>query len=271
MSEERTLEKGVQHIYEVGEGAEASVSLELRRVFPGIGSTISIEQDLETAYRLEKSPGQGHRRFLLHTIIKKLEDYFFRTEKYGYAHITRPLGSTLNGCLYEWAPGMEGFPWEYQDSAGKEPVSLEEWNAFVMVYDRAGIDMLSDITDCDDGRISKNIIHKTYRGCLSPDLNRLWKRIDFGGQSLRVDYEKLENYLETEWEPLVHVIGFERYHMLTLANKYLIDPQQLKDKDKKLLGILVNNYRFSTLRHLNARGFEPNGNSKLIQSEASGL
>jgi len=39
--------------------------------------------------------------FLRHTLIKKLEDYFFKKGHYRYAHVTRPLGSTERAYIYE--------------------------------------------------------------------------------------------------------------------------------------------------------------------------
>jgi hypothetical protein len=107
--------EGVEFIYEGGTGSEAHVDVELRTRFPGVGGTIDTYQAIAVAHRNEFSvaPGIGHEMFLRHTLIKKLEDYFFKKGLYKYAHVWRPLGSTDRAYTYEWAFGRDGFPWSY--------------------------------------------------------------------------------------------------------------------------------------------------------------
>jgi hypothetical protein len=107
----------IEFICEGGHGQEATVSVELRTSFPGIGGTIITSQGANTANRQEynSQPGSGHRMFLRHMILKKQEDYFYRNNIYDYAHIPRPIGSIsgsgIGSCLYEWVSGKEGFAW----------------------------------------------------------------------------------------------------------------------------------------------------------------
>jgi hypothetical protein len=201
--------------------------------------------------------------FLRHAIIKKVEDYFHRKGRYVFSHIPRPLGSISrdNGdpyeaYLYEWAFGAEGFSWVYMDGdVNKHFITLRDWNKFVASFRKAGIDMTTDISDSEDANMSKNIIHQypvpTADGS---EMNLLWKRIDFGYQSLRIDFEQLERFLQDEKEDLISVLRYWRYEMLVLAKEYLQHRENLRERDIGRLEILVADYRRSTLSHLVSRG-----------------
>ncbi len=78
-----------------GEGSEANIDVELRTEFPGIGGKITTAQAVMTALRKEFCANDklGHRMFLRHMIIKKLDDLFLRKGFYQFPHIPRPLGS----------------------------------------------------------------------------------------------------------------------------------------------------------------------------------
>jgi hypothetical protein len=258
--------KGViEFVCEGGIGATAEVCVELRTEFPGIGGTIITNEGVASALREEFSPSlkSAHRLFLRHTIIKKLEDYFFRKGVYAYAHIPRPLGSISRGgekpseaYLYEWAFGTEGFPWELVDLTGKRThVQLHDWDHFVTHFYRIGIDVQMDTSDPDDGRISKNIIHP-YPKPIGDDLemSSLWKRIDFGYESLKIDLDKLSQFLHDKREDLERVLRAERYEMITLATVYLTKGKEMNDVDIGRLDSLVGEYRRSSLRHHVSRG-----------------
>ena len=69
------MENGIiERICEGGAGSEASVWLELRTKFPGIGGTIITSEGVATANRKLHSPsvGGGNRMFIRHMIIKKI-------------------------------------------------------------------------------------------------------------------------------------------------------------------------------------------------------
>jgi hypothetical protein len=143
---------GVETICEDGAGGSATVYIQLRNSFPGLGGTITTEQDFVVAYRLPSGTGleplrehdqsqhfdpsgldmqaaESLHTFLRHALVKKLDDYFFRTGRYKFAHIPRPLGSTgAGGYVYEWVHGSEGFYTEYYDEeAGfSVPVRIDE-------------------------------------------------------------------------------------------------------------------------------------------------
>jgi hypothetical protein len=95
--------KGVEFIHKEGTGSEARADVELRTKFPRIGGTIDTYQGTAVARRNEfnTAPNVDHEMFLRHTLIKKLEDYFFKKGHYRYAHVTRPLGSTERAYIYE--------------------------------------------------------------------------------------------------------------------------------------------------------------------------
>ena len=200
-------DKGViEFICEGGSGSEANVKVELRTIFAGIGGTIITNEGVATALREEftPTPKSGHKMFLRHTIIKKLEDYFYRKGAYMFAHIPRPLGSisrtsdkAYEAYIYEWAFGSESFPWECIDKKGvRNLIKLRDWEKFVTSFNSAGINMELDCTDPNDGRISQNIIHQYPKPIEEGlEMSLLWKRIDFGTMSLNIDFEKLIIFL----------------------------------------------------------------------------
>ena len=253
--------KGViEFICEGGFGSEANVKLELRTEFEGIGGTIITYEGVATALREEftKTPKSGHKMFLRHTIIKKLEDYFYRTGAYMFAHIPRPLGSIskdsknpYEAYIYEWAFGSEGFPWEQITKEGNRcSIRLNDWDKFVKNFNLAGINIELDCTDPMDGRISQNIIHQYPK--LIPDkfeMSMLWKRIDFGPKSLKIDYNKLSKFLDENRKNLIEVLRNERYEMLQLAVEYLTKGVKMKELDIGRLDVVVGEYRRSSLRH----------------------
>lgn len=261
----REREGVIEFICEGGIGATATVRVELRTEFPGIGGTIITHEGVASAFREEfnPSPKSAHRLFLRHTIVKKLEDYFFRKDVYTYAHIPRPLGSISKvgekpseAYIYEWAFGTEGFSWDYIDLTGKRTlVQLHDWDSFVTHFHRVGIDVKMDISDPDDGRISKNIIHPYPKPIGDgSEMSSLWKRIDFGYESLKVDLDKLSRFLHDNREDMERVLRTERYEMIMLAMEYLTKGKKMNEVDIGRLDSLVGEYRRSSLRHHVSRG-----------------
>lgn len=255
----------IKTICEGGSGSEATVLIQLRNVFPGIGGKIKTKQVIETALREEYSPlpGAAQKNYLKHAIIKKIDDYFHRAGKYVFSHITRPLGSISaekNGkpyeaYMYSYETGTSSFPWEYTDYNGDtKPVILEEFDLFCALFDEAGVELgtTRDITDPDNGRMSQNIIHRLHiHYPANEKLNCLWKRIDFGERSINIKYEKLEKFLYDYSKQLKEVLGMERYLMITLANKFLfgkMSGKKISEKDKGRLEILIGHYRQATMR-----------------------
>ena len=85
-------------------------------------------------------------------------------------------------------------------------------------------------------------------------MNLLWKRIDFGYQSLRIDFSELKRFLCDKKEDLVAVLRYWRYEMLVLATEYLQNRAGMRERDIGRLETLVADYRCSTLHHLVSRG-----------------
>jgi len=260
----------IEYVCHGGVGGEASVCLELRTKFEGIGGTVITQEGVASAVRTENSPGtgSGHKMFLRHAIIKKLEDYFHRSGGYLFSHIPRPLGSISKqgedrqeSYIYEWAFGTEGFPWTYLDGHGnRHGVMLDDWGKFVTSFRAAGIDMTTDITEPDDGNISKNIIHQHLSTILSGSrVNLLWKRIDFGYQSLKIDFNELERFLSERKNELIEILRNWRYRMMVLILKYLENSKNMSERDVGRLETLVADYRRSTLNHLVSRGASLDG------------
>jgi hypothetical protein len=255
------MERGeIEYIGEGGFGDEAHIAVQLRREYPGIGGVVLTYQSLAVALRAEyvRSPDSGHKMFYKHSIIKKLEDFFFKRGVYGYAHVTRPLGSTEDSYIYEWAFGIDSFPWEYIEPGGERTyVQLDEWDRFVTAFSTAGIDMTMDCTDPDDGRISKNIVHQlALPHIYQSELNRIWKRVDFGDRSIKFDYPKFFRYLADNEEALRGILKVGRFEFLKLACKYLSPEETISEKELGMLEQLTLDYRMSTLSHLNTRGVE---------------
>ena len=254
-------DKGViEFICEGGSGSEANVKVELRTIFAGIGGTIITNEGVATALREEytPTPKAGHKMFLRHTIIKKLEDYFYRKGAYMFAHIPRPLGSIsrisdkpYEAYIYEWAFGTESFPWECVDKKGlRNVVKLRDWERFVTSYSSAGINMGLDCTDPMDGRISQNIIHQYPKPIEDGlEMSLLWKRIDFGPMSLNINFEKLLTFLNENRNDMIDVLRSEIYEMVMLAVEYLSKGKDMKEIDIGRLDALIGEYRRSSLRH----------------------
>jgi len=248
----------IEYIGHGGVGSEANIQVELRTVFPGIGGTLRTNEGVVAALREEfnNTPKAGHRMFIRHVTIKKLEDFFYRTGVYVFAHIPRPLGSIsrqgtvpCEAYLYEWVFGTEGFPWKVAHPDGEwHDVHLRDWDDFVTHFRAIGLDLGRDCADPDDVRVSKNIIHQ-YASFQSghEEMSSLWKRIDFGARSVGFDLDKLARFLHDNKQKLIAVLRSERYEMLVLGLEYLASTGQMKEIDIGRLEVLLGDFRRATL------------------------
>jgi hypothetical protein len=243
-----------------GEGSEAIVWIQLRKEFPGLGGTIRTHEGVAAALRIEKDPAplKGHQSFLRHMIVKKLDDYFYRSGDYVFSHVPRVFGSISKpgkeAYLYEWAFGSDGFPWYQQE--GYDLINLREWNGFKGCFNEAGVDVGGDTADPNDGRVSQNIVHQ-YPYYTSPGaMCSLWKRIDFGYRSIPIDYGRLRDFLRKRRARLLRRLRCDRYEMVCLAVEYLKQPDAIDSYALGRLEQLIAEYRASSLRHF-AFGFGP--------------
>ncbi len=274
-------EGAIEVIAEGGIGSEARIIIELRNKFPGIGGNIITNEGVVSALREEfhPTPRAGHFMFLRHLIIKKLEDYFFRTQAYKVSHIPRPFGSisregnkSYEAYLYEWVYGDEGFPWQVKDyDGGTSTVTLREWNTFIGVFNDAGIDLLQDCTDPDDGRMSKNIIYQFRRQADSIEMSSIWKRIDFGFRSISINYEKLTRFLHDNRKRLIDVLRAERYEMVELALECLVKRNRMSGINIGKLEVLTVDYRRASLGHYISRGPAMLNNGVIIGERTESL
>lgn len=249
----------VQLITDGGSGSEASVQLQLRTRFPGLGGTVVTHQGVVAAVREEfyPEPYSGHKMFIRHLIIKKLDDYFYRKGIYVFSHIPRPLGSLgLDGSekreayIYEWAFGTENFQWfEIDPVCGTKEINLLDWIEFLNHFHHAGIDMGKDVVDPHHDNMAQNIIHQFP--CIMPngDFCSLWKRIDFGERSVPINFEKLEKYLDDNEDQIVNYIRAERFEMLKLSIEYLTRKTSLNQYKIGRLEELLGQYRRASLSH----------------------
>lgn len=239
-----------------GEGREAVLILGRENVFPGIGGTIKTGEAVPVGIREERKlePKRGHRIFLYQLLAKKLDDYHFRRGIYHFSHIPRPLGSTsqqgekpYEASFYEWATGSEGFSWK---DRGGMPLVLKDWDKFRKHFDQAGIN-LWESTNCGDDR-SKDIIHECPGSRREDEpftLSCMWKRIDFGPESISIDWEKLSRFLvERRWS-LSILLRPDRYKMIQLAVKYLTG-DTITAWEVGKLEKFIGEYRFASIEHL---------------------
>lgn len=271
----------IEYIAEGGVGSEARINIELRTRFPGIGGTIITSEGAVSALREEFHPNlrAGHYMFLRHLIIKKLEDYFFRIQVYKVSHIPRPFGSIsregadpYEAYLYEWVYGDEGFSWQTMDDDGNPTlVTLRDWNSFIGIFAEAGVDLMQDCTDPDDGRVSKNIIYQFNRRPGAFELSSIWKRIDFGFRSISIDYDRLGRFLSDHRKKLTDVLRAERYEMIELALECLTTRSCMSGFNIGKLEILVGDYRRATLGHYISRGSGINGNGVRLGERTESL
>lgn len=249
--------KILKSIGEGGTGDEAVITVELRNEFPGLDGIIISQQAAVAARRQEKNAKKdtGHWMFLKHVVFKKFDDYFRNIGRYETAHVSRPLGSQDDGVyFYEWVFGMEGFPWSHiGDDGESEPTVLSEWGGFVDSFNSAGINLQKDCSE-PDSENSKNIIHELYHSNdVWTGLNCLWKRIDFGPQSVHVDWDKLIEYLRANRENLANVWGEKRTAMVGMIVYYLKNREAGNPAgffDEAAFYSLLREYRVSTLKHL---------------------
>lgn len=246
-----------------GEGKEAVVMLELRKEFPGLGGVIRTKEGVAVGVRIERNPepGKGHQVFLTQLVIKKIDDFFYRCGIYHFSHIPRPLGSLskqktepYEASFYQWAFGKEGFGWK--DYGGSRMV-LKDWEKFCERFDQIGVN-LWESTTATDGR-SKDIIHQSPSPIRKdeepPALCSLWKRIDFGPESIRIDWDKFCRFLVDRQRFLTALLRLERYEMIQLVVKYLKGDKIADWEIGRLEGLLVD-YRRDSLEHY-AKGFGP--------------
>ena len=269
----------IETICDADVGGEALVYLQLRNVFPGPGGSITTEQDIATAFRvpngrpalemiesdnitydLQEDRNQASLRFFLkHVILKKLDDFFFRSGVYGYAHIPRPLGCTSDGaCLYEWVYGNEGAPYDYIDSEfNRHPLHFDEQFTAFGAFRQCGIDISRDISDQDRGMIKNIIIEESGLGSNPQKVSCLWKRIDFGPRSIGFNLELLEHFLDENSSRLVTHLGAERFEMIVLATRYLSASDNMTEQEHARLFDLLGDYRISTTRHMGVEAISP--------------
>lgn len=266
---DRGKEEGVIEVIGSYFGSAAEVTVELRTIFPGVGGTIKTSEGALTAIREEFNigPKNGHRRYLTHSLIKKLEDYFKRKGFYNYAHIPRPFGSISKegenrweAYFYEWAEGNEGFMWKIAQPDGeggvkKIPVMLNDWNTFIGVFSEAGIDLQYDTTDPHNQDKSKNIIYQFPVKPSDTGMSSVWKRIDFGPESIRINYEQLSKFLHDNRQDMINILRNERYRMLELMLDYLTEgKEKMKGENIGILEMLIGDFRHKTLLHYLSRG-----------------
>lgn len=280
----------VEYICDGGIGGEAHILVELRTIFPGLGGTIKTAEGVASAFRVENnpSPKKGHHMFLRHMIAKKLDDFFFRTGKYMYSHVPRPFGSfsklagtsceqlckescptpleqPCEAYLYEWVFGTDCYPVEEFrcDDDGEyryHAIRTLDFFECSTCFNSVGINIQQDSTTSEDARIGQNIVqeHDLVLGEDQDIRSPFWKRIDFGENSFRFDWEKLNQLLSDQRPRLVSVLRTERYEMLLLAMKFLTEREKITDREIGFLEALLGDYRRESMTQF-AMGFGPVG------------
>ena len=89
-------------------------------------------------------------------------------------------------------------------------------------------------------------------------ITKLWKRIDFGPESLPINYDKLESFIKENKGKFNKYLKPERVEMLELITQYF--KNQAKPKDFKEFGrltMLVRSFRIATASHMGVQGISP--------------
>lgn len=254
----------MDRIAEIGHGGEATVFLELRRIFPFFEKNFYTKRDFVVSYRVlhkgdtiskELLFKRSFLEFLRHLIAKKLDDFFLRKGLYKFPHIPRLLGFDTFGYYYEYVWGIEGyFPLYFDEELSTYlPVNLYEENEAKNLFHNAGIYIFQDIVEPTSNYVKNLIIEEPEIPLLPQEISNLWKRIDFGVKSIRFDYFKIENYLNENREELIKYLGIKRYKLISLANKFLIlngDENKFGDRSFKKLKKLIEPFLKSTLDHM---------------------
>jgi len=263
----------VESIREAGAGGEARIVVQIRTLFPGLGGAIATAEGVAAALRIEHNPAPlaGHEMFIRHLVAKKLDDFFYRSRVYVFAHVPRVLGSVSLGeddvreaYLYEWAFGRDGFSWLQPGTY--DPIVLHDWNEFVDAFASAGLDLAYDTTDADDARVSQNLVHQYPESILTGDMCSLWKRIDFGFRSILIDLERLSAFVCDQRSQLISTLRFERYELVRLAVAYLRHRRHgeaMSEYDRGRLVQLACDFRRSTLSHYAFAFGSANGDVRL--------
>lgn len=267
---------GIETICCGGYGGSAEVHIQIRNIFPGLGGIIKTDQDFVAACRIPRgtdlkkinNPDSNITLeslenkqtlfalniFLRHALIKKLDDYFFRSGKYRFSHVPRPLGSDTDGIYYyEWVFGDEGFyPEFYDKDYGKWfPIKVDEWDIASGCFNQAGVGIFDDIVE-NDGYYIKNIVMLEPRVSDSEEkFTKLWKRIDFGSESLHIDFSKFRKFVEENKADLEKYLTSSRVEMMELSLQFLEKAYTPKDyPHMEKLSKLIYEYRKSTTSHM---------------------
>ena len=250
--------------------------IQIRNIFPGLGGIITTEQSFVAACRIPRgtdlkkisnpdsnitTESLSNRAtlsalnvYFRHTLIKKLDDYFFRSGRYRFSHVPRPLGSDIDGIYYyEWVFGDEGFYPEFFDDDYKKwfPVKVDEWDIASGCFNQAGVGLFDDTVE-NDGYYIKNVVMLEPRVSDSEErFTKLWKRIDFGSESLHIDFAKFDKFIGENRTSLVKFLGDERVEMMELILEFLGSscvPCDFRNIDR--LTELTHDYRKSTTSHM---------------------
>ena len=206
----------------------------------------------------------GFKLFLRHFIAKKLENAYISEGRYSYAHISRPLGSDGRSYYYDWAWGDKRCLknlLEINRPSNKQE-GLDQWYEFVHYFKEAGIDFMSKLafispSNNPEKLYAKNIIvRQQYSEREEFYISRLWKRVNFHGNSTVFDYDKLSRYLRANKRYLKRFLTKGRYETMVLALNYL-KGESMTPKELSKLKDGIHAYRVSALRHLNHYGFGP--------------
>ena len=66
---------------------------------------------------------------------------------------------------------------------------------------------------------------------MQSNLNRIWKRVDFGDRSIQIDYNKLGRYLADNKENLRATLSTGRPEFIELACQYLSPVYKITERD----------------------------------------
>lgn len=213
---------------------------------PSIDGVIITHGDVPLGRVFYKDGTDGFKMFLIHFIIKKLEDFFISLNYYSFPHILRPLGSYENYLLFEFPFGKQILKKDFLEKRKVDDLDI----VYKLFFD-AGFDLTKKVSFFED-KITKDRIAFEYfvsqpENTIYDKISRMWQRAIFSQLDIEIDFNKLKNFLLDNKEKLIKNLTKGRFETMLLSLKYLTYGLNKKEFNKLKKGI--QKFRISSLRH----------------------
>ena len=232
------------------ENEKFSFELILSYEIPSIDGIIITHSDVPMAKISYKDETSGIRIFLIHFLLKKLEDYFITIGNYSFPHIPRPLGFKKDSIYYEFPFGKQILKKFFI-----EEKKIDDLDIFYKLFKNIGVDFLKNIKFIENKIDREEFAFEFFvtqpEHTIREKISRMWIRGIFTEDDLSIDYDKMEKFILNNKEILDKNLTKGRYETMVLAMKYLKDKLNKSEFTKLKNGILK--FRISSLRHYNPK------------------